>query len=59
MGGFGSAVLEYLAEKNLKKNIKMIGVPDRFITFGNRTELLAEINLDEAGIYKQIKTIIK
>jgi len=58
LGGFGSAVLEYLAEKNLKKNVKMIGAPDRFITFGSRTELLAEIGLDEDGIYKQIKDVI-
>ncbi len=57
LGGFGSAVLEYLAGKDLKKNVKMIGVPDRFITFGSRPELLAEIGLDEEGIYRQIKTI--
>jgi 1-deoxy-D-xylulose-5-phosphate synthase len=59
LGGFGSAVLEHLAGKNLKKNVKMIGAPDRFITFGSRTELLAEIGLDEEGIYKQIKNVAK
>ena len=59
LGGFGSAVLEYLAENSLKKNVKIIGVPDRFITFGSRPELLAEIGLDEEGIYRQIKTITK
>ena len=58
LGGFGSAVLEYLAGKNVKKNVKLIGVPDRSITFGSRPELLAEINLDEEGIYKQIKSFI-
>ncbi|MFA5393843.1 MAG: 1-deoxy-D-xylulose-5-phosphate synthase [Candidatus Ratteibacteria bacterium] len=59
LGGFGSAVLEHLTEKNLKKNVKMIGAPDRFVTFGSRPELLAEIGLDEEGIYKQIKNIVK
>ncbi|MFH2067852.1 MAG: 1-deoxy-D-xylulose-5-phosphate synthase [Candidatus Omnitrophota bacterium] len=58
LGGFGSAVLEYLAEKTRQKNVKMIGVPDRFITFGSRPELLAEIGLDENGIYRQIKNAI-
>lgn len=59
LGGFGSAVLECLAEKNLKKNVRMIGAPDRFITFGSRPELLAEIGLDEEGIYRQIKNVAK
>jgi len=58
LGGFGSAVLEYLAGKDVKKNVKMIGVPDRFITFGSRPELLAEVGLDEEGIYRQIKDVI-
>lgn len=59
LGGFGSAVLEYFAENGLKKNVKIIGAPDRFITFGSRPELLAEIGLDEEGIYKQIKNVAK
>jgi 1-deoxy-D-xylulose-5-phosphate synthase len=58
LGGFGSAVLEHLAKKGLKKNVKMIGAPDRFVTFGSRTELLAEIGLDEEGIYQQIRNVI-
>ncbi|MFH0795944.1 MAG: 1-deoxy-D-xylulose-5-phosphate synthase [Candidatus Omnitrophota bacterium] len=55
-GGFGSAVLEHLSKNGLTIPVKLIGAPDRFVTFGTRTELLAEIGLDEEGIYKQIKS---
>ena len=38
-GGFGSAVLEFAAENGYKKDIKMLGVPDRFIEHGKHEEL--------------------
>ncbi len=57
-GGFGSAVLEHLSQKGVTIPVNLIGAPDRFVTFGKRAELLAEIGLDEEGIYKQIKTVV-
>jgi len=51
MGGFGSAVLETASELGLDASrIKRLGIPDRFIEHGERTELLADLGLDVAGI---------
>ena len=51
MGGFGSAVLEAAADAGLDTSrIRRLGIPDRFIEHGSRTELLADLGLDAAGI---------
>ncbi len=51
-GGFGSALMELLEEKNLLDNVKLIrmGVPDEIVTHGDPKELLAGYGLDSAGI---------
>ena len=50
MGGFGSAVLEAASDAGLEAGrIRRLGVPDRFIEHGDRSELLAELGLDAAG----------
>jgi 1-deoxy-D-xylulose-5-phosphate synthase len=51
MGGFGSAVLEAVSELGLDTSrIKRLGIPDRFIEHGERSELLSDLGLDSAGI---------
>lgn len=55
MGGFGGAVLEELAGENIVCPVKVIGVPDRFVTFGSRADLLAETGLDEDGLYQRFR----
>ena len=53
MGGFGSAVLEAASEAGLDtSHIRRLGVPDRFIEHGSRSELLADLGLDAAGIVR-------
>ena len=53
-GGFGSAVLEELAQNDIRfAKVRIAGVPDHFVTFGSRQELLAECRLDVAGIVAQ------
>jgi 1-deoxy-D-xylulose-5-phosphate synthase len=50
-GGFGDAVLEWVAENNLDgKFVKSLGIPDRFIEHGPREALLSGIKLDAEGI---------
>jgi 1-deoxy-D-xylulose-5-phosphate synthase len=39
-GGFGSAVLELCHENNLKADIKLIGIPDKFIEQGSQDQLM-------------------
>ena len=51
VGGFGSAVLEAANEAGLATNhVKRLGIPDEFVTFGERAELLADLSLDAEGI---------
>jgi 1-deoxy-D-xylulose-5-phosphate synthase len=55
MGGFGSAVAEFFAERK-KKSIELIriGIPDRFIRHGDKNVLLKELGLDPQSILKTI-----
>ena len=54
-GGFGSAVLELLAEAGIRKlQISRLGYPDRFIESGTIQELQALYGLNEEGIYQVV-----
>jgi len=56
-GGFGSAVLEAAADAGLDaRHIHRLGLPDRFVEHGGRSELLAELGLDADGI---VQTCLK
>jgi 1-deoxy-D-xylulose-5-phosphate synthase len=51
MGGFGSAVLELLADrKDISVKVRRIGIPDRVIEHGTRDEMLRECGMDAAAI---------
>ncbi|MBD15938.1 MAG: 1-deoxy-D-xylulose-5-phosphate synthase [Planctomycetaceae bacterium] len=50
-GGFGSAVLEAAVDAQIEtRGIHRLGIPDHYIEHGERDELLADLNLDVAGI---------
>jgi 1-deoxy-D-xylulose-5-phosphate synthase len=53
-GGFASAVLEAANDARLATaHIRRLGIPDRFVEHAERDELLADLGLDERGIYGQ------
>ena len=54
-GGFGSAVLEYFAEKNYKNDVLRIGLPDKFVEHGTQQELHHLLGIDPEGITERIK----
>ena len=54
-GGLGSKVLEFFADKDIKMNIKRIGLPCKFIEHGKREQLLSRQGLTAEGIAKNIK----
>ena len=57
-GGFGSAVLEAANDAGLRTDhIKRLGIPDRFIEHGERSELLADISLDVDGLVAAAETM--
>jgi 1-deoxy-D-xylulose-5-phosphate synthase len=46
-GGFGSAVVEFMADNGYFANVQRLGIPDRFIDHGSQKELHLE-----CGYYK-------
>jgi len=54
-GGAGSAVAEYLNQQCLSTNLLQIGFPDELINHGQPEELLADWQLDKAGMLKTIQ----
>jgi 1-deoxy-D-xylulose-5-phosphate synthase len=50
-GGFGSAVLEFLADEGLSGvRVKRLGIPDRFIPHGTQDELRKLCGIDQESI---------
>ncbi len=57
-GGFGSAVLEFMAENNFSANLKILGIPDKFIEQGTPEELYKECGIDTRGIVESVMKIM-
>ena len=53
-GGLGSAVLEYMADRNLHPHIIRLGLPDHFVEHGTPEELYQIVGLDVESIKKAI-----
>ena len=49
-GGFGSAIIEFMADHNYHANVKRLGIPDRVIEQGKPEELYRECGFDTEGI---------
>ena len=57
-GGFGSAVLEFMADHEYHANVKRLGIPDLVIEHGEQSELHKECGFDPDGIYKAAKALL-
>jgi len=58
-GGFGSAVLEMLAEKNMTGvQVKRLGIPDEFVEHATQAQLRKQYGLDEEGIIRAIRELL-
>lgn len=53
-GGFGSAVLEFMAANCFSARIKILGIPDKFIEHGTLDDLYRECNIDTKGIINTV-----
>lgn len=58
IGGFGSGILEYFADKNYKNDILRIGLPDHFVEHGTQEELHHLLEIDPQGIKKRVLEFI-
>ncbi len=58
-GGFGSAVLELLAEKNISGiRVKRLGIPDEFVKHATQAEQRRKYGIDEEGIIRAAKDML-
>jgi 1-deoxy-D-xylulose-5-phosphate synthase len=58
MGGFGSAVLEFMADRGYKAEVVRLGIPDEFIHHGTQEELWAICGFDVAAIVASVERIL-
>ena len=60
VGGFGSAMLEFMAEEGITGvEVKRLGVPDRFITHGTQDELRKLCGFDKDAIAQAALQIVR
>ncbi len=58
-GGFGSAVLEFMATNGYKNEVIMLGIPDRLVEHGTPKELHRECGYDAEGIAETVRKMMK
>lgn len=55
VGGFGSAVLEFLSANGYTPEVKMLGIPDRIVEHGKPEELHRECGYDAEAIAEAVR----
>lgn len=58
-GGFGTAILEFMADNNYHAEVKRIGIPDQIIEHGEQIELHRECGMDPEGIEKAVVQLLE
>ena len=58
-GGFGSAVLELLADNGLSVPVIRVGIPDQFVEQGTQSELRALLGLNVDGLIDKIRSVMQ
>src|SRR6476619_1416972 len=59
VGGFGSAVLEFMNAHGYKADVKIMGIPDRLVEHGSAKQLYEEIGLDANAIANSLRAMMK
>ena len=54
-GGFGSAILEFMATHGYKNDLRILGIPDRLVEHGTPAELHRECGYDAAAIITAVR----
>jgi 1-deoxy-D-xylulose-5-phosphate synthase len=57
VGGFGSAVLEFMNENHYKAEVKIMGIPDKIIEHGTPKQLYDEIGIDANAIAAELRVL--
>jgi 1-deoxy-D-xylulose-5-phosphate synthase len=58
-GGFGSAILEFMAEHNYLCEIRRLGIPDQVVEHGEQHELYKEYGFDADGIEQAVLRLLE
>ena len=59
VGGFGSAILEFMNEHGYKADVKIMGIPDRLVEHGTPKQLYNEIGLDAYAIADELREMVR
>jgi 1-deoxy-D-xylulose-5-phosphate synthase len=59
VGGFGSAITEFMNDHGYKNDITILGIPDRIVEHGTLKELHKECGYDAAAIADAIRALAK
>lgn len=58
MGGFGSAVAEFMVDHSYKNNVLRLGLPDEFVEHASQAEQREQFGLDASGLEKKIQEFL-
>jgi 1-deoxy-D-xylulose-5-phosphate synthase len=57
VGGFGSAILEFMNEHGFKADVRIMGIPDRLVEHGTPKQLYEEIGIDANAIAEVLREL--
>lgn len=57
MGGFGSAVIEFMADQKYNAEVVRLGIPDEYIHHGTQQELWSDCKFDSKAIVETVKEL--
>lgn len=58
-GGFGSAILEFMADNGYMAKVVRLGIPDKIVEHGEQAELHHECGYDTPGIVQAAKALMR
>jgi 1-deoxy-D-xylulose-5-phosphate synthase len=59
MGGFGSAIIEFMSDQHYSAQLTRLGIPDTYIQHGTQEELWKECGFDKDHIIETIKKMLE
>jgi len=58
VGGFGSAILEFMNQNGYKADVHIMGIPDRIVEHGTPKQLYEEIGIDAEAIKSNVRKMV-
>jgi 1-deoxy-D-xylulose-5-phosphate synthase len=58
MGGFGSAIIEFMVDQKYNSEIVRLGIPDEYVHHGTQEELWEDCGFDSKAIVKAVEKVL-